>query len=138
MKLRRTASHNQLDLRVFRSRLAVGGLFVLLLFGVLIARFIYLQIYRHDHYTTLAENNRIALVPITPNRGLILDRNGVILAHNYSAYTLEITPDKAGNVKETPSSVQGVRAPQTLCFAFLHESWLISFCSGQQWALKVK
>lgn len=101
MKLRRTASHNQLDLRVFRSRLAVGGLFVLLLFGVLIARFIYLQIYRHDHYTTLAENNRIALVPITPNRGLILDRNGVILAHNYSAYTLEITPDKAGNVKET-------------------------------------
>lgn len=101
MKLRRTASHNQLDLRVFRNRLAVGGLFVLLLFSVLIARFVYLQIYRHDHYTTLAENNRIALVPIVPNRGLILDRNGVILAHNYSAYTLEITPDKTNGVKET-------------------------------------
>ena len=47
---------------------------------------------QHEHYQTLAETNRIAIVPIVPNRGVILDRNGVVLAQSYSAYTLEITP----------------------------------------------
>ena len=46
----------------------------------------------HAHYNTLAEANRISIVPIPPNRGVIVDRNGVVLAHNYSAYTLEIMP----------------------------------------------
>ena len=49
---------------------------------------------KHDELSTQAENNRIAVVPIVPNRGLILDRNGVVLATNYSAYTLEITPSQ--------------------------------------------
>jgi penicillin-binding protein 2 len=68
---------------------------------LLLARFVYLQVVQHD--TTIprcAEDNRISIVPIVPNRGLILDRNGVVLAHNYSAYTLEITPSKAGNLDE--------------------------------------
>src|SRR6476661_8681533 len=61
---------------------------------LLAARLAYLQIGKHDELSTQAENNRIAVVPITPNRGLILDRNGVVLANNYSAYTLEIAPGK--------------------------------------------
>jgi penicillin-binding protein 2 len=84
----------QEDLERFRSRLTIAGGFVLLCFGLLFARFVWLQVIQHDYYRTRAEDNRISLVPIVPNRGLIVDRNGVILARNYSAYTLEITPSK--------------------------------------------
>ena len=55
---------------------------------------VWLQVVKHKEYAALAEDNRIAIVPIAPNRGLIVDRNGVILARNYSAYTLEITPSR--------------------------------------------
>lgn len=84
----------QEDLERFRSRLTIAGIFVLLCFGILFARFVWLQVVQHDYYQTRAEDNRISLVPLVPNRGLIVDRNGVILARNYSAYTLEITPSK--------------------------------------------
>lgn len=85
----------------FRLRLAVGIGFVLTLMAILLMRFFYLQVVRHDYYQTMAESNRISVVPIVPNRGLILDRNGVVLAHNYSGYTLEITPSKTGGLEET-------------------------------------
>jgi penicillin-binding protein 2 len=85
----------------FRMRLAAAAAFVLFAFGLLAARLVYLQVYKHDELSTQAENNRIAVVPIVPNRGLILDRNGIVLANNYSAYTLEITPSKAGDLDAT-------------------------------------
>jgi penicillin-binding protein 2 len=85
----------------FRIRLAAAAGFVLFAFGLLGARLAYLQIYRHDELSTQAENNRIAVVPIVPNRGLILDRNGIVLATNYSAYTLEITPSKVLDLEAT-------------------------------------
>ncbi|HSS45928.1 MAG TPA: penicillin-binding protein 2, partial [Burkholderiales bacterium] len=66
---------------------------------LLIARFVYLQVVQNEYYQTLAESNRISVVPIVPNRGLILDRNGAVLAHNYSAYTLEITPSRVDNLE---------------------------------------
>lgn len=82
------------ELWLFRRRLfAVSGL-VLVCFSLLMARFVWLQIIRYDAYAAKAEDNRISVVPIVPNRGLIFDRNGVVLARNYSAYTLEITPSK--------------------------------------------
>ncbi len=56
---------------------------------------------QHDHYQTLAETNRIAIVPIVPNRGVITDRNGIVLAQSYSAYTLEIQPARVRNLEET-------------------------------------
>jgi penicillin-binding protein 2 len=84
----------QEDLERFRNRLTIAGGVVLLCFVVLFGRFFWLQVFQHSYYQTRAEENRISLVPIVPNRGLILDRNGVILARNYSAYTLEITPSK--------------------------------------------
>ncbi len=85
----------------FKLRLGVAGLIVLSLFIGLAFRFYYLQILHYNHYQTLAENNRISLVPTIPNRGLILDRNGVVLAHNFFVYTLEITPSKVKNLDDT-------------------------------------
>jgi len=67
----------------------------------LLLRFFYLQAFRHNYYQTLAESNRIAIVPIVPNRGLILDRNGVVLARNYSGYTLEINQNKTTDMEAT-------------------------------------
>ena len=83
------------DLRRFRARMVVVTAAILLAFLVLALRLFYLQIIRYDDLNEQAENNRTAIVPIVPNRGVIMDRNGVVLATNYSAYTLEITPSKA-------------------------------------------
>jgi len=82
------------EIHLFRMRLTAIALFVFICFGLLVARFVWLQVVKHSQYMAQAEDNRIALVPIVPNRGLIVDRNGVVLASNYSAYTLEITPSK--------------------------------------------
>lgn len=82
------------ELHFFRLRLTALGALVFICFALLLARFVWLQVFKHSEYAAQAEDNRIAVVPITPNRGLILDRNGVLLARNYSAYTLEITPSK--------------------------------------------
>jgi len=90
----------QEELERFRSRLAFAGGFVLFCFALLFARFVWLQVIQHDYYQTRAEENRISLVPMVPNRGLIVDRNGVVLARNYSAYTLEITPSKVKSLEE--------------------------------------
>ena len=89
------------ELQRFRWRLVLLGIFVLLLFGLLFLRFSYLQVVQHRHYSTLAEANRISVLPVAPHRGVIVDRNGVLLAHNYSAYTLEITPSRAGDLEAT-------------------------------------
>jgi penicillin-binding protein 2 len=89
------------DLARFRARLLVAGIVVLLAFLLLASRLVYLQVWRHDDLKEQAESNRTAVVPVVPNRGLILDRNGIVLATNYSAYTLEITPSKAGELEET-------------------------------------
>jgi penicillin-binding protein 2 len=86
------------ELHRFRGRVFAAALFVLVLFGILVARLVVLQVVRHEELSTQAETNRIAVLPIVPNRGLIVDRNGVVLANNYSAYTLEIAPSKVGNV----------------------------------------
>ncbi|GAC1408374.1 MAG: penicillin-binding protein 2 [Burkholderiaceae bacterium] len=82
------------ELHLFRLRLAAVALFVVICFGLLLSRFVWLQVYKHSDYAAQAEDNRISVVPVVPNRGLILDRNGIVLARNFSAYTLEITPSK--------------------------------------------
>src|SRR5690349_17838336 len=82
------------ELGRFRTRLIAAAAFVLFAFGLLGSRLVYLQIYKHEELSTRAENNRISVVPVVPNRGVITDRNGIVLANNYSAYTLEITPSK--------------------------------------------
>ena len=96
------------DLARFKRRVIVIGLVVLFAFSLLGARLVYLQVVRHEDLAEQAESNRTAIVPVVPNRGLILDRNGIVLASNYSAYTLEITPSKVGDVEETIESLTQV------------------------------
>lgn len=84
----------QMDLNRFRSRVVVVTFVILIAFGILCLRLFYLQVIRYDDLNAAAESNRTAIVPIVPNRGVIMDRNGVVVATNYSAYTLEITPSK--------------------------------------------
>ncbi|WP_374404121.1 penicillin-binding protein 2 [Niveibacterium sp.] len=92
----------------FRGRVLAASMFVFFCFGLLVARFVWLQVIRHDYYSTRAEDNRISLVPIVPNRGLIVDRNGLVLARNYSAYTLEITPGRVKDLDATIDSLAGI------------------------------
>lgn len=86
--------NHQREIYYFRLRLVLSLGFVAVMLLILLLRFFYLQVFRHEYFHTLAENNRIYVVPIVPNRGLILDRNGVVMAQNYSGYTLEIAPSK--------------------------------------------
>ena len=93
--------NHPLELHHFRVRLAIISGLVLLLFLLLFARFYYLQVSQGDHYLTLAEANRISILPLVPNRGLIFDRNGEILARNFSTYTLEIVPREIPDLDAT-------------------------------------
>lgn len=93
--------NNQAELQRFRSRVGTVQLVVLVCFFLLALRLSYLQIVRHDDLLEQAENNRTAVIPVVPPRGTILDRNGVVLASNYTAYTLEITPSKVGDLEAT-------------------------------------
>ena len=96
------------ELSRFRLRVLAAAVFVLFCFGLLVARLVYLQVLQHDNLAERAESNRVTVVPIVPNRGLIKDRNGIVLASNYSAYTLEITPSKAGNLEATIDALSQV------------------------------
>ena len=100
--------NTEADLRRFNVRLSVLGAVVVIAFGTLVARFTYLQVTQHDYYTTRAEDNRISVIPVPPSRGLITDRNGVILARNFSAYTLEIAPTKVANLEATIDALADV------------------------------
>lgn len=91
----------ELDARRFRRRVLVVGAVVFLAFCLVVARLVFLQVVRHEDLAEQAESNRTAIVPVVPNRGLILDRNGVVLATNYAAYTLEITPSRVSELDET-------------------------------------
>jgi penicillin-binding protein 2 len=96
------------ELASFRRRLVVIGLVVLLAFAGLFARLVVLQVGRHEDLRAQAERNRTAIVPVAPTRGHILDRNGVVLASNYSAYTLEITPSKVGPLEQAIDALSEV------------------------------
>ncbi len=89
------------ETRLFTSRAIAAGVIIVLLMAALAARLAYLQITLHDHYRTLSRENRVKLVPLPPTRGLIYDRNGVLLADNYPSYSLEITPDQVRDMEQT-------------------------------------
>lgn len=93
--------NTELELLKFEQRIRVMVWVMLSCFVLLFARLVYLQIIRHDDLLEQAENNRTAIIPTVPPRGMILDRNGVVLARNYSAYTLEITPNKVADLNST-------------------------------------
>jgi penicillin-binding protein 2 len=92
----------------YRKRLEIAGIIASVLFLGLFSRFAWLQIAQFDHYHALAENNRISLVPAPPSRGVIYDRQSMVLAHNFSANTLEITPAKAGKLEDTITRLSAI------------------------------
>jgi penicillin-binding protein 2 len=96
-----TMRNPEREVHYFRLRVLVAMAFVLFCFTLLGARFAWLQVVKHEAYLAQAEQNRIAVLPVAPNRGLIKDRNGRIIARNYSAYTLEITPSKVTSLEQT-------------------------------------
>ena len=92
------------------TRLFVGRVIALIIFGcimllILLSRLWYLQVIEHEHFTTLSEDNRVKLQPIPPNRGLIYDRNGTLLAENLPSYRLEITPEQVDDMDATLSAL---------------------------------
>jgi len=89
------------DLARFRLRVLVFSIVVLLCFGLVAGRLVVLQVLRHENLRAQAESNRTAVVPVVPNRGQILDRNGVVLANNYSAFKVEITPSRVDGLEKT-------------------------------------
>ena len=95
----------------FESRLVMNRAILLLVAGgillaVLLARLLYLQVFAHEHFTTLSEDNRVKLQAIAPNRGLIYDRNGILLAENLPSYRLEITPEQIGDMDATLAALE--------------------------------
>jgi len=86
------------EARQFLNRTILALILIGLFTGVTITRLVYLQIIDHPHYTTLSNDNRVKITPIAPTRGLIYDRNGVILAENLPSYRLEIIPEQVGNM----------------------------------------
>jgi penicillin-binding protein 2 len=96
------------DLAQFRTRVLVAGLLVVLAFGLVAARMVYLQVVRHEDLAAQAESNRTAVLPVVPNRGQIVDRRGRVLATNFSAYTLEITPSQVEDLDATIEALNQV------------------------------
>ncbi len=90
--------NREAELNTFRSRIIFASLAIVIAFSLLAMRLIYLQVIKRDQYYTMAEANRISVVPVVPNRGIVYDRNGEVLAANYSAFTLEVTPSKVKNL----------------------------------------
>ncbi|MDD2699869.1 MAG: penicillin-binding protein 2 [Sideroxydans sp.] len=93
--------NHQRERYLFSLRLIFCLGFVGVLMAILVARAFYLQVWKHEYFDTMAESNRIFVVPIVPNRGVITDRNGTVLARNYAGYTLELTPEKIPDLNAT-------------------------------------
>jgi penicillin-binding protein 2 len=87
--------------RLFLNRIVVAFIAIILLTSGLIVRLIYLQIVGHEHYSSLAKDNSIKIVPLVPTRGIIYDRHGKILAENTPSYSLELIPEQISNMDET-------------------------------------
>lgn len=93
------------ETRLSRHRTNVAAIICLVLIAALMARLAWLQIIEYAHFSNLSENNRIRLMALPPNRGLIYDRNGVVLAENRPTFHLEITPEQ---VKDIDATLEGL------------------------------
>lgn len=89
------------DSQLLRSRLLILSIGACLLFGVLLARLYYLQVIEHEQHQKVADQNRIDIRPIKPKRGLVFDRNGVLIADNQPSFSLELVPEDVRSMKET-------------------------------------
>lgn len=93
--------NQQQEGKLFFHRLLFMSVIVLLMTASLIARMAYLQVEQHERYATLSKQNQLNFLPIRPNRGLIYDRNGLLIAENTPAYSIEVIPDRVKNMDDT-------------------------------------
>lgn len=96
-----TLKNHLQETQLFTQRIIAVGLLLFVISALVLLRLVYLQIYQHNLYTTLSEQNQLTLMPLEPKRGLIYDRNGILLAENTPVFSLEIIPDYAPNLRET-------------------------------------
>ncbi len=101
MARRLTIKNYHQEASLFLRRVIIAATIILLLASILVARLFYLQITEHNRFSTLSLQNQQELIPIEPNRGLIYDRNGVLLAENLPSFSLDIIPDHVPNIKKT-------------------------------------
>lgn len=106
-RLSRFKDHFQ-ESRLYLNRTLAATVMVGVLLCLLIGRLAFLQVYQHDLYKTLSLNNQMRIDPILPARGLIFDRNGVILADNVPAFSLEMTPERVENIEQTLDALQNI------------------------------
>jgi penicillin-binding protein 2 len=88
------------DARLVRGRVVVGAIVVVALICVLLARLYFLQVVQYEYHSTLSENNRVHVQPIPPTRGLIFDRNGVVIADNRPSFSLTMTRERSGDSQQ--------------------------------------
>ena len=91
----------QREQRLVRTRAIVAGVFVVLGLSLILARLFHLQLELHEHFTVLSTENRVKIQPVPPNRGLIFDAKGVVLAENHPSFSLVITIEKVEDLKAT-------------------------------------
>ncbi|RJX71676.1 penicillin-binding protein 2 [Vibrio sinensis] len=96
------------EARLFRSRAVVAFLGIILMIGLLVTNLYYIQVNQYQDYKTRSNDNRIKIVPIAPNRGLIYDRNGVLLAENRPVFSLELIPEKIKDMDDTIARLQKI------------------------------
>jgi len=100
----RLADHVR-ETRIVNERLVFAGIFSVLLFSVVIGRLAILQVMEYEHFDSLSAKNRVDINPLPPQRGLIYDRNGVLLAENIPTFSLELTPEKVSDLEQTLAGI---------------------------------
>ncbi len=108
MKTRLTIKHHKGEIQLFSRRVVICAILIVLFTFLLIGRLFYLQVVQHDFFSTLSEQNLMTVIPIAPNRGLIYDRNGVLLAKNIPSFILTINPSKTKNLSATVKRLQSL------------------------------
>ena len=97
---------HSLEKNLFTKRIVAAFIVISLLTTGLIVRLVYLQIVGHEHYSLLAKDNSIKIVPLVPTRGMIYDRHGKVLAENTTSYSLEVIPEQVTNLDDTLHRLQ--------------------------------
>ena len=101
MKKYLTIKDHAKEEQLYTGRATTAMVLVIIIMLILVLRLCNLQIFKHHTYVTLSDNNRINVLPISPNRGLIFDRHGVLLAENRPSFSLEITPEQVTDLDQT-------------------------------------
>lgn len=96
--------------RLINGRLLFAGLLSVLVFGAVIVRLVVLQVFEYEHFDSLSNRNRVDIEPLPPQRGLIYDRNGVVLAENIPTFSLEMVPEKVEDVAATIEALTSLLA----------------------------